>query len=267
MPDFPIEIEADKQGRHRVELSKNWSIVDSLTAGYLQTVATAAAMTTTRHPHPVAVSSQFLVQAQPGEAQAQVDVLRAGKTIDTVRVTLYQDDQAVSVSTVTASTLESRPADVDHCKQIHLPPPERCTRLEADSLRDRRLNVLEQVELRLAPECITVLHGSADGSFTLRGWLRMADGTDPDPLICLAVIDAFPPVSYTIGRYGWAPTVQMTSYVRDMPAPGWLRAEKRGRLLANGWIDDSCTMRDSAGKVVAQAHQLVRLPRPPKKAR
>lgn len=261
MSDFPVEIVSEGTGRHRVELAKDWSIVDSMTAGYLQTVATAVAMTETRHSHPVAVSSEFLRAARPGTATAVVEKLHTGKTIDSIRVILSQEEKLVCASTVTASTLKQHVVDVDHCKQIQLPPPERCTRLESDSVRGRYLSMLDIVELRLAPECINVLRGSADGSFTLRGWIRMADETDPNLLVCLAAIDAFPPVTYTIGRYGWAPSVQMTTYLRDLPAPGWLKAEKRGQLLASGWFDDSCTMRDSTGRVVAQANQLVRLPR------
>lgn len=96
--------------------------------------------------------------------------------------------------------------------------------------------------------------------------MRLAPGPDGagsvvDPLVCLVAVDAFPPVTFTLGRYGWAPTVQLSTYLRALPGPGWLRAELRGSLLADGWFDEECLLWDSAGRLVAQSRQLARAPR------
>lgn len=218
-------------------------------------------MASTNQPHPVVIASDFLEPPQAGPVNLAVETLRAGKSIDNLRVTMFSDERVVCASAVTTATLTSATPDVDHCKPIDLPPPDRCLRLESDTIPGQPLPILDHIELRLAPECVTVLRGGADGSFALRGWLRASDGAAPDLMMALAIIDAFPPVTYTLGRYGWAPAIHMTSYLRAVPAAGWLRAEKRGRLLTGGWIDDICTLRDSRGIVVAQAHQLVRMPR------
>ncbi len=55
---------------------------------------------------------------------------------------------------------------------------------------------------------------------------------------------------------GWVPTVELTSYVRALPAEGPLRVRQRARLVEAGFVDESCDVWDSRGRLVAQATQL-----------
>lgn len=263
MLDTSTEIRRTAPDRYVTVLDGGWSIGDSLNGGYLQLPVVRAVLAAEGHPHPVAVTTDFLTAARPGEAEIVVETLRTGRTIGTSRATLLQDGVPVLVSSVVTTTLEDRPADVDLAPSIELPSPDQCTRIRPDMLKGGHLGLMEHVDIRLAPEFATLLRGSPDGSLALRGWARMVDGRDPDPLVCLLAVDAFPPVTFTIGRYGWAPTVQLSTYLRALPAPGWLRAELRGRVLVGGWFDEDCTLRDSTGRLVAQARQIARLPRVP----
>ena len=68
-------------------------------------------------------------------------------------------------------------------------------------------------------------------------------------------------MTFTLGRHSSAPAVQLTTYLRSKPVDGWLRGETRGRVLGSGWFDQESTLRDTVGNVIAQAHQLVRVPR------
>lgn len=264
MLDTHTEIRQTGSNAYATVLDEGWSIGDSLNGGYLQLSVVRAVLAAEGHPDPVAVTTDFLTAARPGEAQIVVEKLRTGKTIGTARATLLQDGDAVLVSSVVTSVLDDHPADIDVAPTIDLPSPDQCTKIRPDMLKGTYLGLMEHVDIRLAPEFATLLRGTPDGSMALRGWARMADGRDPDPLVCLLVVDAFPPVTFTIGRYGWAPTVQLTTYLRGLPAPGWLRAELRGRVLAGGWFDEECIVRDSANKLVVQARQIARVPRVPK---
>ena len=259
--DSHTEIHRTAPDRYTTMLDGGWNIGDSLNGGYLQLPVVRAVLAAEGHPDPVAVTTDFLTAARPGRAEIVVERLRAGKTIGTSRATMLQDDTPVLVSSVVTSTLDSKPADVDMATVVDLPSPDQCTKIRQDTLRDTHLGLMDHVDIRLAPESATLIRGRPDGSFALRGWARMSDGRDPDPLVCLLVVDAFPPVTFTLGRYGWAPTVQLTTYLRTLPAPGWLKAELRGRVLAGGWFDEDCTLRDAKGRLVAQARQLTRVPR------
>ena len=63
-------------------------------------------------------------------------------------------------------------------------------------------------------------------------------------------------MTFALGLRGWVPTVELTVHVRARPAPGWLRLVQRAQLLQDGWLDETCEIWDSAGRLVAQGHQL-----------
>lgn len=48
-------------------------------------------------------------------------------------------------------------------------------------------------------------------------------------------------------------------YLLALLAPGWLGIRLSAHLVAAGMADETCTMWDSSGRVVAQATQLARL--------
>ncbi len=261
MSNLPLKVERIGNNRFAANIDGDWSFGERVNGGYLQRMAAEAAIQVVPHSDPIAVTTDFLITAQGGHAELIAEPLRQGNSIDVVRVTMCQADQVVLVSSVVVGTLDGKPADMDMSASADVPSPDRCTRIESDTLRGRRLPLMDRVEIRLAPECIPLLRGHGDGSFALRGWARLIHDDEPDPLGCLAIADAFPPVTFTLGRHGCAPTVQLTTYMRAKPVPGWLRGELRGRVLGGGWFDQDCTLRDTAGNVIAQSHQLVRVPR------
>jgi hypothetical protein len=117
------------------------------------------------------------------------------------------------------------------------------------------LNVVEQ---RLDP---ATLAGGGD----VRGWLGFADGSSFDPVSLLYVADSFPPATLTLGSVGWVPTLELTAYVRGVPAPGRLRVRQRARMIAGSLVDQVCEVWDAHDRIVAQATQLalVRMPERP----
>ena len=84
----------------------------------------------------------------------------------------------------------------------------------------------------------------------------MADGTAFDPLSLLLAADTLPPATFPIGSSGWVPTIQLSVYVRRVPAAGWLLARQRAQLVSGGLVDETCELWDETGRVVAQAVQL-----------
>ena len=88
-----------------------------------------------------------------------------------------------------------------------------------------------------------------------------SDDHDVDPVGLLMVCDALPPVTFDLGRPGWAPTLELTVHVRAVPAPGWLKVSHRTRNLAGGMFEEDCEVWDSAGRLVAQSRQLAMQPR------
>jgi hypothetical protein len=72
----------------------------------------------------------------------------------------------------------------------------------------------------------------------------------------LYVADSMPPATFTLGSVGWVPTLELTVYVRAVPAPGPVRIRQRARLLGGDLVDQVCEVWDARDRVVAQATQL-----------
>jgi hypothetical protein len=126
----------------------------------------------------------------------------------------------------------------------------------------RSADLLHRLDLRLDPACSGWAVGKPSGRGLVQGWLRMADGREPDPLMLLLAVDALPPVTFDLGLLGWTPTLELTVHVRATPVPGWLRVAHSTRNLAGGLLEEDGEVWDSAGRLVAQSRQLARVPRP-----
>ncbi len=96
-------------------------------------------------------------------------------------------------------------------------------------------------------------------------WTRPSPGDEADVgtsvLFALMCGDVSAPVAMNLGRFGWAPTVQLTAYLRRVPAPGWLRVIAESSVLGNTWFEEDHTVVDSTGQVVVQSRQLAMMPR------
>jgi hypothetical protein len=83
-----------------------------------------------------------------------------------------------------------------------------------------------------------------------------------DEFFALMCGDISLPVPYAVGRRGWAPTVQLTAYLRALPADGWLRVLCTATQIGEDWFDEDHTVIDSAGRIVVQTRQLALVPAP-----
>ena len=90
-------------------------------------------------------------------------------------------------------------------------------------------------------------------------WVRPREGV-VDELFALMCGDISLPVPYAVGRRGWAPTVQLTAYLRGFPANGWLRVLCTATQIGQDWFDEDHTVVDSTGRIVVQTRQLALVP-------
>lgn len=115
---------------------------------------------------------------------------------------------------------------------------------------------MEQIEVRLDPGCTGFMTGAPSGRGELRGWLVLPDGEAFEPASLLFAVDAFPPATFEIAFSGWVPTLELTAYVRAVPAPGPLRVLQRATLIDAQRVDERCLVWDRTGRLVAQGTQL-----------
>jgi hypothetical protein len=115
---------------------------------------------------------------------------------------------------------------------------------------------MDQIEVRLDPETSGFTRGEPSGQGELRGWLALPGGENFDPASLLFAVDAFPPGTFDIEFSGWVPTLELTAYIRALPAPGPLRISQRAELIDSRRVDESCHVWDRTGRLVAQGRQL-----------
>ena len=77
-----------------------------------------------------------------------------------------------------------------------------------------------------------------------------------DPTSLLFAVDAFPPATFDIDFSGWVPTLELTVYVRALPAPGPVRVLHRAQLIDGQRVDEACYIWDNTGRLVASSTQL-----------
>ena len=262
--DTHTALTATGDGLFGADLDAGWLVGGGVNGGYLLgVVGTAIAEAVPAKPHPLAVSAHYLSAARPGSAQVSTRVLREGGSVATVSAELAQEGSTRISVLATYGDLRAMPDDVaTTAEPPWLPPLEECVAGSLAPEETRRVApVMERFDMRFDPASIGWAMGAPSGRGHIQAWFRMADGHDVDPVGLLMVCDALPPVTFDLGRPGWAPTLELTVHVRAVPAPGWLRVSHRTRNIAGGMFEEDCEVWDSADRLVAQSRQLAMQPR------
>ena len=262
--DAHIAVAAEGAGRYRADLAGGWVVGGGVNGGYqLAVIGNAIGTALPAKPDPIAMSAYFLSPGVPGPAYVDVDVRRDGRTVSTVAAHLVQGDAARINVLATYGDLGRHDGDVrTTAPEIDLPPLEECVpnTFAPPELR-KGAPLLERFDMCFHPDHVGWAVGKPSGEGELSAWFRLADGREPDPIELLMVVDALPPVTFELGRMGWAPTLELTAHVRARPAPGWLKVRHHTRNLAGGMFEEDCEVWDSAGRLVAQSRQLALVPR------
>jgi hypothetical protein len=116
--------------------------------------------------------------------------------------------------------------------------------------------IMDEVDVRIDPATFGFAAGKPSGRGELRGWLQLPEGEAFDPTSLLYAVDAFPPATFEIEASGWVPTLELTVYVRALPAPGPVRVLHKAQLIDAQRVDEACYVWDSNGRLVAHGTQL-----------
>jgi hypothetical protein len=239
-------------------VNPEWTIAGKPNGGYLLAMLGRAAGTVSSHDHVIAASAHYLHAPTPGPVVIEAEPLRDGRSASQVRARLSQDGQACVEALVTTSELDSEAAPY---WEGGLPPIgevayEDCARMVPQTPDGTRVAIMGQLEVRLEPESTGFTTGMPSGRGELRGWLALPDEEPFDPVSLLLAVDAFPPATFDIEYAGWVPTLELTVYVRALPAPGPVRILQRAQLIDARRVDESCYVWDRTGRLVAHGSQL-----------
>jgi hypothetical protein len=251
-------VEPDGEGRYRCDLAPQYTVFDYPNGGYLQCVLANAAVAASsdagaQHLHATAVSTNFVSAPRVGPALLTTRVRRVGRAVSFVHVTLTQEDVVTTEALVTVGTLgDASPVRYQSSVPPLVAPRDDCLGLPVHE----SMTIHHSLEFLVDANSPQWWRGDA-GPGEIQAWLRLCDGGAPwDAWSVLFATDALPPATLPLGSTGWVPTLQLTSYVRRVPASEWLRARQWCVVVADGLVDERCELFDDTGEMVASSSQL-----------
>jgi hypothetical protein len=241
-------------GEWSATVSSRWDVVGGApNGGYLQAIALRALGHEAGLPDPVTSTAHFVAKPEHGPAIVRTTIERRGRhTTGTAR--LEQGETTVMLLTATFGDLAdaSGPTRIDGGPP-HLPPLDACVAAPDD---DALPPIVRRFDARFDPEGIGWMLGEPSGDGRIAGYIRFADSRPVDGLALPLLADAMPPpVLNMVPGIAWVPTLELTTHVRGRPAPGWLRAVFRTRLLVDGYLEEDGEIWDADGRLVAISRQ------------
>jgi hypothetical protein len=250
---------------YAADLNPHWTIGPKVHGGVMVALCAKAAQETAGDAAvaPLAVSANFLSAPDPGPVRLVTEVLKRGRRITVVDVALIQGDRTAVRATVTVGLPEQQAAPLvvaDPVVELMAvdPPPEIAPIGPGHPMAE--INHLA-AGCDIRPDISGMWSQPAGVAPLTRTWVRPRH-EPTDGLFALTAGDISMPVTFAVGRTGWAPTVQLTAYLRGEPADGWLRVLCSTTQIGQVWFDADHIVADSAGRIVAQTRQLAMVPPP-----
>ena len=238
-------------------LDGRWDGQASTNGGFLLALATRAIGEVLPFPDPVVVSGFYLRPGTPGPAEITTEVIQAGRTTGFGQAALYRDGKQVLRATAAYTDLDAAAARDGRSyaggQPPDQPPPERCQVL--DRVIVPPITLVDRIEYRVAELPSWVTRTPPSGNPVYEGWMRFADGREPDLLSLPMFVDAVAPAALELGLRRMT-TVELTVHLRARPAPGWLAFRTLTRYLEGGYFEEDAEIWDFAGRLVAQSRQL-----------
>jgi len=250
------------------ELNKHWTIGPKVHGGAMLALCANAARAAVGQAgmEPVAVSASFLWAPDPGEMRLVTSIRKRGRRISVVDVELTQGDRTAVHAVVNLGEPEHFPPDghaapllsANPVVDLMAPePPDDIEPIGPGHPLSGLVHLGEGCDVR---PVLSTMAPSVDGRPpVIQMWARPRD-VAPDALFALMCGDLSAPVTFAVERTGWAPTIQLTAFLRGLPVDGWLRIIATCVEIGHDWFDEDHIVVDSLGRLVVQARQLALVP-------
>jgi acyl-coenzyme A thioesterase PaaI-like protein len=221
---------------------------------------------------PIALSGNFLWAPDPGPMRVVTTVRKRGRRVSLIDVELRQrvrtgdersrEEQKVAVrAAVTLGDPEHHVPpllSVNPVVSLMTPePPPGLDPIGPGHPMEDIVHLAHGCDIR--PSLTTFTPRSDGGPPIIEYWVR-PKGVAPDVLFALLCGDVSAPVTFGVNRMGWAPTVQLTAYLRALPADGWLRVLCTTVQIGQDWFDEDHIVVDCEGRIIVQSRQLAMVP-------
>ncbi|NKS91473.1 thioesterase family protein [Rhodococcus hoagii] len=226
-------------GRYSAHIDSIWTIGPKVHGGCMMAVCAAAARreltATAPSDMPVdpavqslAVSANYLAAPDPGDVDIVATVRKRGRQVSLVDVELSQNGRpavhaAVTWASPTRGAALRAGAGARATARRAARRGARARRRPSDGADRARLAGLRSAGRRRVGALPQRQAGRTRGPDVGAAVGRRRAGPATAALFAIMTGDICAPVTMNRGIFGWAPTVQLTTYLRRRPAPGWLR--------------------------------------------
>jgi hypothetical protein len=252
------------------ELDKHWTIGPKVHGGAMLALCANAARTACDGQslglEPVAVSASFLSAPDPGPMRLETSIRKRGRRISVVDVELTQGERTAVHAVVNLGEPEHFPPGGDRAPLlsanpvVELMPPEPPDGIEPIGPGHPLAGLVHLGEGCDVRPLLSTMQVSGDGRPPMIQMWARPRGVAPDGLFALMCGDLSAPVTFAVDRTGWAPTVQLTAFLRALPVDGWLRIIATCMEIGHDWFDEDHIVVDGLGRLVVQARQLALVP-------
>jgi acyl-coenzyme A thioesterase PaaI-like protein len=251
------------------ELNEHWTVGPKVHGGAMLALCANAARTvadggrqSSSGIEPIAVSGNFLWAPDPGPVRVVTTVRKRGRRVTLVDVELNQGARTAVRAAITLADPEHH---VDPLLSVNpvvpLMTPEPPPSLEPIGPGHPMADIVHLAHgCDIRPSVTTMGPRTDGGPPVIEYWVRPKE-TSPDVLFALLCGDISAPVTFAVNRFGWAPTVQLTAYLRGVPADGWLRVICTTMQIGQEWFDEDHLVVDCEGRIIVQSRQLALVPR------
>ena len=251
------------EGTWKAEIQPGWDIFGIANGGYLMAMAARAMSAAAGGRLPVSVTAHFTRPVSAGAVTVTVNPVKVGRRFSTLRATLTAESDSVSLLGSFAEP-QSGAAEPLYAAAAppEMPPPEECIRALPSADGPLPPPLMAQFEERIHPDDVGPLRGEPSGTARVRGCLRLHEDEPQDAFTLLLAADSFPPAVFNANLpLAWTPTLEMTTQIRGVPVPGWLRCQFTTRFVTGGLLEEDGEVWDEAGHLVALSRQLALVPR------
>jgi acyl-coenzyme A thioesterase PaaI-like protein len=255
------------------ELNEHWTIGPKVHGGAMLALCSNAARTAcgggSPALEPVAVSASYLWAPDPGPMRLVTSIRKRGRRISVVDVELTQGDRTAVHAVVNLGEPEHFPPggraapllSANPVVGLMAPePPHDVAPIGPGHPLAGLVHLGEGCDVR--PVLSTMRPSNEGRPPVIQMWARPRD-VAPDALFALMCGDLSAPVTFAVDRTGWAPTIQLTAFLRALPADGWLRIIATCTEIGQDWFDEDHIVVDHLGRLVVQARQLAMVPAAP----
>jgi acyl-coenzyme A thioesterase PaaI-like protein len=210
---------------------------------------------------PIAVSGSFLWAPDPGLLRVVTTVRKRGRRVSVIDVELTQGERTAVRAVMTLADPEHDVAPLLSVNPVvPLMTPDPPPGLEPIGPGHPMADIVHLAHgCDIRPSLTTLAPRADGGPPVIEYWVRPKEGPT-DVLFALLCGDVSAPVTFGVNRFGWAPTVQLTAYLRAIPADGWLRVMCTTMQIGRDWFDEDHVVVDCEGRIIVQSRQLAMVP-------